>query len=170
MFGWKVLAVVLVSNLFGGITEYLFIRNKKGGKVTMACFVTSTLVAMTLPPTIPLWMAAVAAIVSIAFGKMVFGGFGTNPFNPAILGRTFVYVAFPQQMTVSWLKPYMLSDFPGGLLRWTGASELMTSATILGQFRLGQPVTYGFLDSFLGFIPGSIGESSALLIILAGFT
>ena len=168
MFGWKVLAVILASNLFGGITEYLFIRNKKGGKVTMACFVTSTLVAMTLPPTIPLWMAAVAAIVSIAFGKMVFGGFGTNPFNPAILGRTFVYVAFPQQMTVSWLKPYMLSDFPGGLLRWTGASELMTSATILGQFRLDQPVTYGFLDSFFGFIPGSIGESSAILIILAG--
>jgi len=96
LFGWRILAVILAANIAGYLTEYLFIRNKKGGKVSMACFVTATLVAMTLPPTIPLWMSAVGAVIAIAFGKMVFGGFGTNPFNPAILGRTFIYVSFPE--------------------------------------------------------------------------
>ncbi len=168
LFGWRVLAVVLAANAAGYITEYLFIYKKKAGKVSMACFVTSTLVAMTLPPTIPIWMSAVGAIIAIAFGKMVFGGFGTNPFNPAILGRTFVYVSFPQQMTVNWIKPFTMSDFPGGFLRWSGGSEMITSATILGQFRLGRPVDTSFLNAFLGYISGSIGETSALLLILAG--
>lgn len=168
LFGWRVLAVVLVANIAAYITEYLFIRTKKGAKVTMAAFVTATLVAMTLPPTIPLWMSAVAAVISIAFGKMVFGGFGTNPFNPAILGRTFVYVAFPQQMTIAWLKPFLLSDFPGGLASWTARAGMETSATIMGHYRLKEELIYSFKDAFLGFVPGSIGETSALLIILAG--
>lgn len=168
LFGWRIMAVIISANLAGYLTEYLFIRNKKGGKVSMACFVTASLVAMTLPPTIPLWMSAVGAVIAIAFGKMVFGGFGTNPFNPAILGRTFIYVSFPQQMTVSWLRPFNISDFPGGFLRWTGTSEMITSATILGQYRLKMPVTHDFMDAFLGYVPGSIGETSALLLILAG--
>lgn len=168
LFGWRIMAVVLSANIAGYITEYLFIRNKKNGKVTMACFVTATLVALTLPPTIPLWMSAVGAVVAIAFGKMVFGGFGTNPFNPAILGRTFIYVSFPEQMTVNWLRPFSIADFPGGFLRWTGSSDMITSATILGQYRLKMPITHGFMDALLGYIPGSIGETSAVLLILAG--
>jgi Na+-transporting NADH:ubiquinone oxidoreductase subunit B len=167
LFGWKALAIVLVANIAAYFTEYLFVYKKKGGKVSMACFVTGTLVAMTLPPTLPLWISAVAAIISIAFGKMVFGGFGTNPFNPAILGRTFVYVSFPQQMTVSWVKPFALSQFPGGFLHWAAPEGMLTSATILGQYRLNQPISYNLMDALLGFIPGSLGESSALLIILA---
>jgi len=167
LFGWRSLAVVLVANLAAWGTEYLFVYKKKGGKVSMAAFVTGTLVAMTLPPTIPLWISAVGSIVAIAFGKMVFGGFGTNMFNPAILGRTFVYVSFPQQMTISWVKPFLLSDFPGGFLRWSADSSLRTGATILGQFRLGQETAYTLRDAFLGFVPGSLGETSALLIILA---
>lgn len=168
LFGWRVLAVAIVANVAGYFTEFLFIRKKKGGKVSMACFVTATLLAMTLPPTIPLWIATVGAIFAITFGKMVFGGFGTNPFNPAILGRTFVYVTFPQQMTVEWVKPFLISDFPGGFVRWMGGKDMVTSATILGQYRLGQPVHTSFIDAFLGYIPGSIGETSALLLVLAG--
>lgn len=168
LYGWRVAAVVAVSNLAAFATEYLFIRHKKSGKVTMAVFVTGTLLAMTLPPTIPLWMAALGSVVAVAFGKMVFGGFGANPFNPAILGRTFIYVSFPQQMTVSWIKPFMVNDFPGGFVRWTAGSALETGATILGQFRMGVPPSSSFLDTFLGFEAGSLGETSALLIILAG--
>lgn len=167
LFGLRVLAVVAVSNIAAYFTEYLFVYKKKPGKISMACFVTATLVSMTLPPGIPLWISALSAVISIAFGKMVFGGFGANPFNPAILGRTFVYVSFPQQMTVSWFKPFTMADFPGGFLRWAPPAEMFTSATILGQYRLGQPISYSWLDAFLGYIPGSIGESSALLIILA---
>jgi Na+-transporting NADH:ubiquinone oxidoreductase subunit B len=168
LFGWKVFAIVLVSNLAGFFTEYLFIRNKKNGKVTMAVFVTATLLSLTLPPSIPLWIAAVGAIVAVTFGKMVFGGFGLNVFNPAIVGRTFIYISFPQQMTISWLKPYTLNDFPGGFVRWTVEPMLRTSATILGQLRNTGATEYSFSNAFWGFIPGSMGETSALLIILAG--
>lgn len=167
LFGWRVCAIVLVSNLAAFLTEYLFIRNKKNGKVTMAVFVTGTLLALTLPPTIPFWIAAVGSIVAVTFGKMVFGGFGLNMFNPAILGRTFIYISFPQQMTIHWFKPYMFSDFPGGLLRWTAAPAMRTGATILSQIRNTGSTEYTISNAFWGTIPGSIGETSALLIILA---
>lgn len=167
LFGWRSLAVVLVSNIAAYVSEYLLIRHKKGGKVSMAAFITGTLVALTLPPTIPLWIPAVASIVSIVFGKMVFGGFGTNIFNPAILGRTFVYVSFPQQMTVSWVNPFLASSFPGGFVRWSATDAMHTGATVLSHYRATGKLLHSFWDAFLGFIPGSIGETSALLIILA---
>ncbi len=167
IFGYRVMAVILVSNIFAMLTEYLFIRKKKGGKVTMAVFVTASLLALTLPPTIPYWMAAIGAIVAIAFGKMVFGGFGTNMFNPAILGRTFIYVSFPQAMTIRWLKPFTLSDFPGGLSSWIGGSGMQTGATILGEYRNSSEMIYSMSDTFMGFVPGSIGETSAILILVS---
>jgi len=168
LFGWRVLAIVAVANIAAFISEYIFVRNKKPGKVSMAAFVTASLVALTLPPSIPLWMSALAAVISIVFGKMVFGGFGTNVFNPAILGRTFVYISFPNQMTISWLKPYVLSDFPGGFARWTVDSSMQTGATILNSFRASGEAIYSMGDAFSGFVSGSAGETSALLIILAG--
>ncbi|MDI3503391.1 MAG: Na+-transporting NADH:ubiquinone oxidoreductase subunit [Candidatus Cloacimonadota bacterium] len=168
LFGLRVLAVVAIANLAAYLTEWLFVRKKQAGKVSMAAFVTGSLVALTLPPTIPLWISALAAVVSICFGKMVFGGFGTNLFNPAILGRTFVYISFPNQMTISWVKPYLFSDFPGGLLRWQANPAMQTGATILNNYRATSTALHSFTDAFVGFIPGSIGETSALLIILAG--
>lgn len=167
LYGWRVLTVVAVANVAAYYAEYFFVSKKKGGKVTMAAFVTGTLVAMTLPPSIPLWISALAAVVSIVFGKMVFGGFGTNMFNPAILGRTFVYISFPQAMTVTWHKPYLMGDFPGGFLRWSVPEAMHTGATILGQYRFNGQLLYSFRDAALGFIPGSIGEPSAILIVLA---
>ncbi len=167
MFGIRVLAVVLVANIFAWLTEFLFIRSKKGGKVTMAVFVTGSLLALTLPPTIPLWIAAVGSVVAVAFGKMVYGGFGMNVFNPAILGRTFIYVSFPQEMTIRWLKPYLPGDFPGGLIRWVGESRLQTSATILGEFRSTGEFLHPLGEAFMGFVPGSIGETSAILILIS---
>lgn len=168
LFGIRVLAIVLISNLAAFLTEYLFIRNKKNGKVTMAVFVTGTLLALTLPPTIPFWIAAVGSIVAVTFGKMVFGGFGLNMFNPAILGRTFVYISFPQQMTIQWLKPYTMSDFPGGLIRWTATPMMKTGATILSQIRNTGTTEYSLSNAFWGTVPGSLGETSAFLIIFAG--
>ncbi|MDD4148333.1 MAG: RnfABCDGE type electron transport complex subunit D [Candidatus Cloacimonetes bacterium] len=168
LFGWRVLAIVAVANIAAFISEYLFVRSKKAGKVSMAAFVTGSLVALTLPPSIPLWMSALAAVISIVFGKMVFGGFGANIFNPAILGRTFVYISFPNQMTISWLKPYVMSDFPGGFARWTVESSMQTGASILNSFRASGEAMYSMRESLFGFVSGSAGETSALLIILAG--
>ncbi|MBM4403354.1 MAG: RnfABCDGE type electron transport complex subunit D [Candidatus Cloacimonetes bacterium] len=165
-FGWRVLLIVFISNLSAYLTEYLFLRSKKNAKVSMAVFVTGSLLAFTLPPTIPLWIAALGSAVAILFGKMVFGGFGLNIFNPAILGRTFIYVSFPQQMTITWAKPF--TGFPGGFAQFTAGSDMITGATILGHFRNTGAYLYGFKDAFLGTIPGSLGETSALLIILAG--
>lgn len=167
LFGWRVLASVVVANIAAYLTEYLFVMKKKNGKVSMAVFVTGSLIALSLPPTIPLWMSALGAVFSVAFGKMVFGGFGTNIFNPAILGRTFIYISFPNQMTISWVKPYLLNDFPGGFARWAAPQAFQTGATILNQFKAtGQEIS-SLMDSFWGFVPGSAGETSAFLIILA---
>jgi Na+-transporting NADH:ubiquinone oxidoreductase subunit B len=166
LFGLRIFAVVATANLAAYLTEYLFIYKKKGGKVSMAAFVTASLVALSLPPTIPLWISAVSAIVSIAFGKMVFGGFGTNIFNPAILGRTFVYISFPNQMTISWLRPFV--GFPGGFVHWAAPEGMQTGATILNTYRASGELLSGFGDAFLGFVSGSAGETSALIILLAG--
>ncbi|MDO9577024.1 MAG: RnfABCDGE type electron transport complex subunit D [Candidatus Cloacimonadales bacterium] len=164
LFGWRVLAVVLISNIFAYLTEFMFVRKKKAGKVTTASFVTGTLLALTLPPTIPFWMTAVGAIIAISFGKMVFGGFGMNVFNPAIVGRTFIYISFPNAMTVNWLNPF--TNLPGGFTHWMNV-DAITSATPISMFNHAgtlEPLS----KLFLGTISGSMGETSALLIILAG--
>ncbi len=162
--GWRVLAVVAITNIAAFVTEYLFIRQRKGGKVSMAIFVTGTLLAMTLPPTVPFWIAVVGAVVGVTFGKMVFGGFGMNVFNPAIVGRTFIYISFPKAMQTVWLEPLM--KFPAGFATWMNTAQI-TSATPIAT--LGDPHTAPtMLNLFLGFIPGCLGETSALLIVLAG--
>jgi len=164
LFGWRVLAIILISNLFAFLTEFLFIRKKKFGKVSMAVFVTGTLLALTLPPTIPFWMVAVGAIIAICFGKMVFGGFGMNVFNPAIVGRTFIYISFPNAMTMQWLKPF--TKFPGGFSYWQN-NGLITSATPMIEYGNTNKIT-DLTQLFLGTISGSMGETSAILILLAG--
>ncbi|MFC1887340.1 RnfABCDGE type electron transport complex subunit D [Candidatus Cloacimonadota bacterium] len=163
LFGWRVIAVLTVANLCAFLTEYLFIRNRKGGKVSMAVFVTGSLLALSLPPTIPLWIAAVGAVVAVAFGKMVFGGFGMNVFNPAIVGRIFIYISFPNAMTVRWLTPF--SRFPGGFSVWQNKT-LLTAATPMIELKKNGIIP-DFTDIFTGLIPGSMGETSAILILLA---
>jgi len=164
LFGWRSLVVILFTNTIAFLTEYLFIKKKPNGKVSMAVFVTGTLLAMTLPPTIPLWIAGVGAVIAVAFGKMVFGGFGMNIFNPAIVGRTFIYVSFPQQMTIDWAKPF--TSLPGGFANYMNSIDMQTSATILSSSKLGETTDYNLWNAFTGLIPGSLGETSALLIIL----
>lgn len=165
LFGWRSLVVILFTNAIAFLTEYLFIRKKPNGKVSMAVFVTGTLLAMTLPPTIPLWMAGVGAVIAVAFGKMVFGGFGMNVFNPAIVGRTFIYVSFPQQMTINWIQPF--TKLPGGFINYVNSIDMQTSATILTSSKLGETTNYSLWNAFSGIIPGSLGETSALLILLS---
>ncbi len=164
LYGWRILLVILISNIFAFLTEYLFIRKKKFGKVSMAAFVTGTLLALTLPPTIPFWIAAVGSIVAISFGKMVFGGFGMNVFNPAIVGRTFIYISFPNAMTMQWLRPF--TKFPAGFTVWHNPS-MITTATPMIEYNNSTKLTE-LPQLFLGTISGSMGETSAILIFLAG--
>jgi Na+-transporting NADH:ubiquinone oxidoreductase subunit B len=161
-FGWKALAVLAIVNVAGFLSEYVFARVYKT-QVSMAVFVTNFLFALSLPPTIPLWIPVVGIVFGIVFGKMAFGGFGRNVFNPALTGRAFIYVSFGAQMTASraWVLP--ASGGAGGLGVWQ--ADAVSQATPLVRLAGGERVP--FLDLFLGNIPGSFGETSALLIIIA---
>ncbi|MBN2711487.1 MAG: RnfABCDGE type electron transport complex subunit D, partial [Planctomycetes bacterium] len=119
-FGWRALAVVALCNACTFIGEYLFVR-KQGKPVTMAAFVTGTLLALVMPPNIPFWMAAFGSFFAIIFGKMVFGGFGKNIFNPAMVGRCFLYIAFPSAMASTWFSP--IQGEAGGFTRWQAQKE-----------------------------------------------
>lgn len=185
-FGWVSLAIVLISVVTCVLTEWLFVRGKNG-KVTEAVFVTAVLYALTLPPTLPFYMVIIGAVFGITFGKMAFGGFGNNAFNPALVGRGFVYITFPIQMTNVWLPAANFSNFPGGFVAWKFSAvsdglSAITSATPLSAFRAGATTLPNYLQLFLGNINGtfqnlgettligggSIGETSAFLLMIGG--
>ena len=162
-FGWRCLAVVILSYVVGIVIELGFaIHNKE--EVTEGMFVTCILYPMILPPTIPFWMAAVGIAVGIILGKEVFGGTGKNIFNPAIVGRTFLSVTFPVEMASRWVPPFK-GGF-GGFVHWTQSTDVITSATPLVNFKNGAPDN--LLDMLLGSTGGSMGETSAIIIIVCG--
>lgn len=115
-FGWRVAAVVVVSALSCFVTEWIMAA-KRNGRISYACFVTAAIYGLSLPPTIPFWIVAVGAVVAILFGKEAFGGFGKNVFNPAVVGRAFVYVCFPIELTSRFVPVF--TGFPGGFAKWS---------------------------------------------------
>jgi len=163
LFGWRALATLGIVFFFGIATEALFTW-RQGKPVTSAVLVTCLILALSLPPTLPLWMAGVGIVFAVVFGKMAFGGFGRNVFNPAMVGRCFLYIAFPIQMTSTWSRP--LAGPWGGLFSWEPPPDAITSATPLIELKNGTPAPLA--DLFLGTIPGSLGETSALLILGGG--
>ena len=161
-FGWRSLAVLATTCAAGFLAEWLFTHRRKE-PVTSAVFVTGILLGLVLPPTIPLWIAAVGAFVAIVFGKEVFGGFGRNMYNPAIVGRCFIYVCFPVAMTGRWA--HYATGFPGGFARWaTQGVDAVTSATPLDAFAHGKVI--GHLDILLGNRMGCLGETGTIAILL----
>jgi Na+-transporting NADH:ubiquinone oxidoreductase subunit B len=160
-FGWRSLAVVLLSVAAGTFFEWLFCR-ARGEPVSSAVFVTAVLFALIMPPRVPWLVVVVGMAVGIVFGKEVFGGFARNVFNPALVGRCFVYVCFPVAMTAQWLRPF--EGFPGGFARWARTADAFTRATPLLQYKTGEGVaSLGRLA--MGQVGGSLGETSALLIL-----
>ncbi len=163
LFGWRALVIVAVTLLFGVATEALF-TFREGKPVTSAVFVTSMVLALSLPPTIPLWMCALGAVVAVGLGKMAFGGMGRNIFNPAMVGRCFLYVSFPLHMTNRWAEPF--TGGAGGFGSWAAPLDGVTGPTPLAL--LGGEGKIGLTDLLFGFTGGSLGETSSLLIILGG--
>lgn len=167
-FGWRSLAVTAVSLAAGIFAEWLF---KRGAKkpVTEAVLVSAVLYAMTLPPATPFWIAAVGMIFGIIFGKEVFGGFGKNVFNPALVGRAFVYVCFPLELATTWSHNLAGQNGGfGGLLSYASpVVDTVTTATPMLLFR-SEGQYENWMSLFLGNVNGSLGETSGLLIILAG--
>lgn len=163
-FGWRVLSVLAVVTAAGVVTEYFF-EKTRNGKPTESILVTCFLYALILPVTIPYWIAVVGIVFAVIFGKQVFGGYARNVFNPAVLGRVFVFISFPASMTNQWVGP--LSGFPGGFIRWAPAlTDGISAATPLAAANAGASLP-SYLQLLMGNISGSMGETSAILIILA---
>jgi Na+-transporting NADH:ubiquinone oxidoreductase subunit B len=150
------LPLYLVTFVVGAFWEVLFAM-KRGHEVNEGFFVTSVLFALTLPPDLPLWQAALGISFGVVIGKEVFGGTGKNFLNPALTGRAFLYFAYPAQLS--------------GDAVWT-AVDGYSGATPLGIVAaegmpaLTQSVTW--MEAFIGSIPGSIGETSTLMVMLGG--
>lgn len=164
-FGWRSFILLAVVTAFGLGTEWIFSKRYER-KVSEAVFVTCILYTMTLPPSTPFWIAVVGIIFGVMFGKEVFGGFGKNVYNPALAARAFVYVCFPAPLTMGWAKASM--GFPGGFSTYiTKTVDVVSNATPMLQFRATGEMT-GIMELIFGNISGSLGETSAILILLAG--
>jgi Na+-translocating ferredoxin:NAD+ oxidoreductase subunit D len=169
LFGARALAMVLVSVGSAVASEWLFrLALKRSSSVgDLSAVVTGLLLALTLPPSLPLWMCAMGSVVAIVVAKEFFGGLGSNPFNPALIGRAFLLMSFPAEMT-SWRRPF------------AGVVDAASSATPLNMIKQGSGMADvvasigardygGFLwQLFLGNRGGSLGESSILLIAIGG--
>ena len=135
-YGLRVLALFLLNVIVACLVEYLSnAKIFKRNKISEAAIVTSCLYTMTLPSSIPFWISAVGIAFGIFFGKMVFGGFAKNVFNPALVARVFIYVNFPQQMTIYWNKA--VGGFPGGFGTYlTQSLDSMTQPTPMTAFKV----------------------------------
>ncbi len=160
-FGLRSLLLIAVVASAGYLSEYMFARHYREN-VHSSVFVTCLLYTLTLPPTIPYWMAAVGIIAGVVFGKMVFGGFGRNVFNPALVGRAFIYVSFGNFLTNRWVEPF--SEGIGGFIQYS--SSVVTEATPLARLSGGGETDLFRL--FIGNISGCLGETSALMLLIGG--
>ena len=161
-YGWRTLTLLIAVTVTGCFVEWLFVR-KTTKKISEAVIVTAILYTLTLPPRVPYYIAIIGIIFGVLFGKMVFGGFGKNPFNPALVGRAFIYVNFPQAMTMEWIEPG--KGLLGNLGRYT--VDTISQSTPMLDFR-SSGIMVDLSRAILGNISGSIGETSAILIILGG--
>jgi Na+-transporting NADH:ubiquinone oxidoreductase subunit B len=148
--------IYAVTFLVGIAWEILFAM-KRGHEVNEGFFVTSILFALICPPDIPLWQVALGISFGVVIGKEVFGGTGKNFLNPALTGRAFLYFAYPAQLSgdAVWV----------AVDGYTGATALSVVASD-GMAAMAEQ--FSWMDSFIGSIPGSIGETSTLAILLGG--
>ncbi len=163
LFGWRALTVIVFCCLVSYLVEVVF-ETYRGGTPTESILVSGALLGLSLPPYVPLWIAAVGCVFGVVFGKQVFGGFGKNVFNPAIVGRCFLYVCFPIQLTTQWVKP---GEWPLGRLTQYAAPDAITAATPLIQFKQNSAIP-DLQELIVGNIAGSIGETSALAVLIGG--
>ena len=146
--------VYLVTVAVGGFWEVLFAVIRKH-EINEGFFVTSMLFPLILPPDIPYWQVAVGISFGVVIGKEVFGGVGMNILNPALTGRAFLFFAYPAQIS--------------GDKVWV-AVDGMSQATPLAQLAdTSMHLTYSWWDSFIGLIPGSMGETSTLAVLIGAF-
>ena len=159
VYGWGVLGITAMSIgccvLFESLIQKFLVRGKQT-VTNLSAVVTGLLLAMNMPANIPLWIVAVGALVAIGVAKMPFGGLGKNPFNPAIVARVFLLIAYPVQMT-SFAHP----TIEGFVDAYSGATPLAAAKAGLVNF-----AQFDSLGMFAGSMAGSFGEVATLALLL----
>lgn len=156
----KVFPIIVVSYVSGLGVEFIFAQIRKH-EVNEGFLVSGMLIPMIMPVDVPLWMVAVATIFAVIIGKEVFGGTGMNIFNPALLARAFIFFAYPSKMSGDFVWISGLSDSS------TKVVDGFSGATPLGNAAAGQfEKIPSMIEMFIGTIPGSIGETSKLAILI----
>ena len=153
----SILPMIAVSYIVGLGIEIVYAQIRKE-EVAEGYLVTGLLIPMIMPVSTPLWMVALGVAFAVIFGKEVFGGTGMNIFNPALVARAFVFFAFTPQMSG---EKVWFSDW-----KMMGATDATTGATALEQLATTGGMQWSVMDAFLGFIPGSFGETSTLCILI----
>jgi len=150
-YGFRAILIIVVSYAAGFFVEFMFAVVRKH-KIHEGFLVTGLIFPLVLPPTTPLWVVAVGVMFGVLFGKEMFGGTGRNIFNPALVGRLFITIAFPAIMTTNWQIPF---------------TDAITAATPLADYK-----TTGVMASIpnllIGNTAGSMGETCRIAIILGG--
>ena len=151
---------IIVSYAVGLGIECAFAQWKKE-EVHEGFFVTGMLIPMIVPVNCPLWIIAIATAFAVIFAKEVFGGTGMNIFNPALVTRAFLFFAYPAMMSGDkvWVNENYMDCINGTI-------DGYSCATPLGQLGAGEPVTYDAMDTIIGTIPGSIGETSFIALMI----
>lgn len=172
-FGLGALMVLLAATAGCLLIEFIFDRSGTKGSSLKdgSALITGLLLALTLPPGFPLWMAFLGGVIAIGMGKVIWGGLGQNVFNPALVGRAFLQAAFPTAIT-TWSPP------DGRYLSFRGTNialpfmhgenvDGVTAATPLARMKFSHDPTK-IQDLLIGHTAGSLGETMALFLILAG--
>jgi Na+-translocating ferredoxin:NAD+ oxidoreductase subunit D len=180
----SMLPIVATAFYFFGISALLVVGAASAGALAAeaafgsrrtlvdgSALITGILLGLTLPASLPLWMALIGGAVSIGLGKRIFGGLGHNIFNPALLGRAFLMAAFPVPMT-TWSAPpatvwQVAGDNFAAPLMTADRAAMITAATPLGLAKFEHTPTAA-LPLFLGSTGGSVGETSAVVILACG--
>ena len=153
----RILPMIAVSYIVGLGIEFT-VAQWRGHEVNEGFLVSGLLIPLVMPVSTPLWMVGLGTAFAVIFGKEIFGGTGMNVFNPAVLARAFVFFAYTPQMSgeTVWYSTWKMF----------GATDAQTGATALEQLATTGSMQWSALDAFLGFIPGSFGETSTLAILI----
>lgn len=166
-FGFGALLITAVSMASCVLFEYViqkFILKQKSSIHDGSALVTGLLLAFNLPSNLPIWLVILGALVAIGIGKMAFGGIGNNPFNPALVGRVFLLISFPVQMT-SWPTPV---DWSQGFNLAAQYIDAATGATTLSLLKENAGASISMVNMLVGNMGGSLGEVSAIALLLGG--
>ena len=155
----RILPMIAVSYVVGLGIEFT-VAQWRGHEVNEGFLVSGLLIPLVMPVSTPLWMVGLGTAFAVIFGKEIFGGTGMNVFNPAVLARAFVFFAYTPHMSgeTVWYSTWKMF----------GATDAQTGATALEQLASNGEMQWSALDAFLGFIPGSFGETSTVAILLGG--